>query len=262
MFTPVVPVDGLAGWRFLQRTYDSQFAAFNESSQLTRATEYFEEKISSVTSAEDLVSDRRLREVALGAFGLQDDIDNLFFIGKVLEEGTTNDDSLANRFSDNRYKDFSAAFGLGPGEQSKVGDPGFAQDIIAKYQANSFEVATGTQNDSMRVALFAQREIPVLASQDTSNDAKWFGIMGQPPLRAVFEKAFSLPSSFGQIDIDQQLVVFKERSRSVFGTDEVSQFASDETVQDLVTKYIVRSQLDNFNAATSSASLALQLLQA
>lgn len=261
MFTPLVPSNGLAGWRFLQRTYDSQFAAFNQSSQLTRAADYFEEKISSITSAEELVADRRLREVALGAFGLQDDIDNRFFIKKILEEGTTNDDSLANRFSDNRYRDFSAAFGLGPGEQVKVQDTGFAQDIIARYQANSFEIATGNQDDSMRIALFAQREIPTFATQDTSNDAKWFGIMGQPPLRAVFEKALNLPSSFGQIDIDQQLVVFKDRSRAVFGTDEVSQFAGDEAVQDLITKYIVRSQLDSFNAATSSASIALTLLQ-
>ncbi|AEI96256.1 MULTISPECIES: DUF1217 domain-containing protein [Roseobacter] len=261
MFTPIIPSTGLTGWRFLQRTYDSQFAAFNQSSQLARAAEYFEEKISSVTTAEELVADRRLREVALGAFGLQDDIDNRFFIKKVLEEGTTNEDSLANRFSDSRYKDFSAAFGLGPGEQLKLQDTGFAQDIIAKYRANSFEIATGSQDDSMRVALFAQREIPALATDDTSNDAKWFGIMGQPPLRAVFEKALNLPSSFGQIDIDQQLVVFKERSRAVFGTDEVSQFAGDEAVQDLVTKYIVRSQLDSFNANTSSASIALTLLQ-
>lgn len=261
MFTPIIPSTGLTGWRFLQRTYDSQFAVFNQSSQVTRATEYFEANISNVSSAEELVADRRLREVALGAFGLQDDIDNRFFIKKILEEGTTNDDSLANRFSDSRYKDFSEAFGLGPGERAKVQDAGFAQSIIAKFRANSFEIATGNQDDSMRVALFAQREIPSLASEDTSNDAKWFGIMGQPPLRAVFEKALNLPSSFGQIDIDQQLVVFKERSRAVFGTDEVNQFGSEEAVQDLVTKYIVRSQLDSFNAASSSASIALTLLQ-
>ena len=261
MFTPIIPSTGLTGWRFLQRTYDTQFAAFNQSSQLTRATEYFEEKISGVTSAEELVADRRLREVALGAFGLQDDIDNRFFIKKILEEGTTNDDSLANRFSDNRYKDFSAAFGLGPGERSKLQDLGFAQDIIAKYRANSFEVATGNQSDSMRTALYAQREVPALASEDTSNDAKWFGIMGQPPLRAVFEKALNLPTSFGQIDIDQQLVVFKQRAREIFGSDQVSQFATEEATQELVTKYVVRSQLDNFNSAASSASIALTLLQ-
>ena len=40
--------------------------------------------------------------MALGAFGLQDDINNRYFIRKILEEGTTNEDALANRFSDTR----------------------------------------------------------------------------------------------------------------------------------------------------------------
>lgn len=261
MFTPVIPASGLVGWRFLQRTYDSQFEAFANSAQLTRSVEYFEEKIKEVSSAEEVVSDRRLLEVALGAFGLQDDIDNRFFIQKILEEGTTNDDSLANRFSDTRYQDISRAFGLGPGETSQLQSAEFAKDIVARFQANSFEVATGSQDDSMRIALFVQRELPELASDDLSNEAKWFTIMGQPPLRAAFEKALNLPSSFGQVDIDKQLVVFQERARAVFGTDEISEFADRETIDDLITKYVVRSQIDAFNSSSSSASIALTLLQ-
>lgn len=207
------------------------------------------------------MSDRRLLEVALGAFGLQDDINNKFFIRKILEEGTTASDALANRFSDTRYKDLSSAFGLGPGEQSKIQDPAFSQEIIARFQASSFEIATGEQDESMRIALFVQREIPDLASDDMSNDAKWFTVMGQPPLRAAFEKALNLPSSFGGVDVDQQLVVFKQRARAVFGSDDLGAFAQDSAVEDLVTKYIVRSQLDNFSATASGASIALTLLQ-
>lgn len=261
MFAPVIPSTGLVGWRFLQRTYDSQFNAFTQSAQLNRTTDYFAENIGKISSAKDLVSDRRLLEVALGAFGLQDDIDSRFFIQKILEEGTTADDALANRFSDSRYKDFSSAFGLGPGEQSNLKEPEFIADIVARFQANSFEIATGTQDDSMRIALFVQREMPSLAGDDVSNDAKWFTVMGQPPLRAAFEKALNLPASFGQADIDQQLVVFKQRARAVFGSDDMSLFADTTAVDELVTKYIVKSQLDAFSATASPASIALSLLQ-
>lgn len=261
MFTPVLQGTGLVAWRFLQRTYDTQLETYNQSAQLTRVVDHFADKIGTVQSAEDLVSDRRLVEVALGAFGLQDDIDNRFFIRKILEEGTTNEDALANRFSDKRYQEFSAAFGLGPGETPKLNEPGFVENIVARFQANSFEVATGQQDESMRIALFAQRELPDLAIEEVSNDTKWFTIMGQPPLRAIFEKAFNLPGSFGQVDIDQQLTVFKQRSREVFGTDSVSQFSDAALIEDLVTKYVVRSQLDAFNRATSSAAIALTLLQ-
>jgi hypothetical protein len=261
MFNPVIPGSGLVAWRFLQRTYDSQFEAFTNSTQLTRNTEYFSENISKISNAEDLVADRRMLEVALGAFGLQDDINNKYFIQKILDEGTTNDDSLANRFSDERYQDFSKAFGFGPGEVSEVATDDFAVGIIAKFQANSFEIAAGEQNDTMRVALYAERELSDLASSDASDDTKWFTIMGQPPLRALFEKALNLPASFGQIDIDQQLTIFKQRATSVFGSSDVSQFSEPEAIQDLVTKYVVRSQLEAFNTSTSSASIALALLQ-
>ena len=76
MFQPIIPTDGLAGWRFLQRTYDTQLDSFARSAPVQRDTDYFAQKIASVTSAEELVADRRLLTVALGAFGLQDDINN------------------------------------------------------------------------------------------------------------------------------------------------------------------------------------------
>ena len=67
MFQPVLISSGLSGWQFLQSTYDRQIATFNQSTQIKRDTDYFAENISSVTTAEDLVSDRRLLTVALGA---------------------------------------------------------------------------------------------------------------------------------------------------------------------------------------------------
>jgi len=261
MFQPVIPTVGLAGWQFLQRTYDTQFEAFTQSRELQRDTEYFKEKIASVTSAEELVADRRLLTVALGAFGLQDDIDNRYFIQKVLEEGTTSDDALANRFSDTRYVELSEAFGFGRSEFLKVGEPDFIAAIVARFQANSFEVAAGEQDDSMRVALYAQRELAELANQDNSVDAKWFTVLGDPPMRKLFEKALGLPSSIGQIDIDQQLSTFKDRAVSIFGSDTFDQFLEPEARQNVITKYLVRDQIDNLGIGFSSGSIALSLLR-
>jgi hypothetical protein len=113
----------------------------------------------------------------------------------------------------------------------------------------------------MRIALFAERTLPDLVSSDSSNDAKWFTIMGQPPMREIFEKALGLPKAFGQIDIDQQLVVFKDRARAVFGSSDLNQFAEPDAVQDLVTQYLARAQIANLGTGASSLSIALQLLQ-
>ena len=260
MFQPIVPDAGLTGWRFLQRTYDTQFAAFSSSIVLQRDTEYFRENIGQVTSAEDLVSDRRLLTVALGAFGLQDDLSNRFFIRKVLEEGTESDDALSIRLSDTRYREMSEAFGFGPAEFLKIGEPDFVEAIISRFQTNSFEVAAGVQADSMRVALYAQRQLSELAEMDSSTDTKWFTVLGDPPLRQMFEKALGLPTSIGQIDIDQQLDIFKDRARAVFDSDDLAIFSQEEMREDAISKYLLRNQIDSIGPGLSGNAIALTLI--
>jgi hypothetical protein len=250
MFQPIIPTDGLAGWRFLQRTYDTQLDSFARSAPVQRDTDYFAQKIASVTSAEELVADRRLLTVALGAFGQ-----------KILEEGTGSPDTLANRLSDTRYRALADAFGFGPGDERKVGQDGFAAGMLKRFQSTSFEVASGDQNGAMRIALYAQRALPELAAKDSSVDTKWFNIMGDPPLRELFEKALGLPGSVGQIDIDQQLTIFKDRADRVFGSADPAIFGTDATLQDAITKFIVRDQITNVSAGLSGYSIALSLLQ-
>ena len=131
MFQPIVPMPPV--WQaggFCSGPMTSSSPTFTSDRALKRDTEYFRENIGRVETAEDLVSDRRLMSVALGAFGLQDDIDNRYFIRKVLEEGTTNKKTLANRFADKRYKELSEAFGFGPGKFLKVGTTDFVDDIV------------------------------------------------------------------------------------------------------------------------------------
>jgi hypothetical protein len=261
MFQPVIPISGLGGWRFLQETYDNQFKAFSQSVELQRDVDYFRENIGSIETAEQLVGNRRLLTVALGAFSLQDDINSQYFIKKILEEGSVNDDALANRFSDPRYAEMSQAFGFGPGEFLKVGEPAFVEAIIDRYERIEFEVAAGEQDESMRYALYAEREMGLLADEDMSNDAKWYTLMSEAPLRSMFETALNLPTEFGQIDLEQQLGVFKDRAKKAFGSDDLSIFSDPALVQDLITKYVVRDQLAQFNSSYSSNAIALTLLQ-
>lgn len=258
-YSPIIPSSGLVGWKFLERTYEIQKASFDRSPLITRDTAYFEENIGNVNSAEDLVSDRRLLRVALGAFGLQDDINNKYFIQKVLEEGTLEADSLANKLSDERYKDLANAFGFDRGTPStKIST--FGMDITEKFRRQEFELAVGDQDETMRLALNAERSLQDIAEDESSIDTKWFRIMGNPPLREVFETAFNLPTSFGQLDIDQQLEVFKDRADSVLGSEDPSDLADEEARNKLIQRYLLGSQLSEIQAS-SSASIAQSILQ-
>ena len=79
-FQPLIPLSGYTGWRFLERTLEKQQDAFDASPSVKRVTENFREKIGEINSAEDLVNDRDMLSVALGAFGLSEDINSKFFI--------------------------------------------------------------------------------------------------------------------------------------------------------------------------------------
>ena len=50
-FQPTIPLSGVAGWRFLERTQPRQQAAFEKSPEVQRDVAYFEDKIASVTTA-------------------------------------------------------------------------------------------------------------------------------------------------------------------------------------------------------------------
>lgn len=259
-FQPVVPLSGYAGWTFLKRTQASQQATLQKSAVHQRDDAYFRENIGKITSAEQLVNDRRLLNVALTAFGLQNDLNSKAYVRKILAEGTTDERSMANRMADKTYRNLAEAFGFGPGETRKTTQKGFADKILAQYHTRSFETAIGNQNESLRLAMNAERELTLLANSKSSEDTKWFTIMGNKPLREVMQTAFGLPSGFASLDIDQQLGVFKSKSRAMFGSSDLSQLQKPENLQKVLRNYLVRDEISQGSSRISSASIALQLL--
>ncbi len=259
-FQPVLPASGNLGWTILQKTREAQQNAFDESALIARETQYFSEEIGSVTSAEDLVSDRRLLSVALGAFGLDDDINNTFFIRKVLEEGTLDPEAFSNRLADKRYAAMSEAFGFELSPPKSVLST-FAEPIIEQYKTRQFEVAVGNQDSNMRLALGIERDLADLAERELSEDAQWFTVMGTPAMRAVFEKALGFPSAIAAVDIDQQLEVFRDKSERLFGVTSPAEFIDPELQENLVRNFLFRADLETSAAGTASASVALSLLQ-
>lgn len=259
-YQPVVPLSGYSGWLFLNRTVESQKVAFESSATRQRDVEYFRENIGEIETAEQLVDDRRLLSVALGAFGLDEDINNKFFIQKILEDGSVDADALGNRLSDKRYLELTKAFGFGDFDTPNTVLSTFADEIVDDYNSQQFEIAVGEQNDDFRLAMNFERSVGDIAEKDSSANGKWYSIMGNEPLRAVFQTALGFPSSFAAVNLDQQLDQFRERTEQVFGDGEIDQFSQPEAREKLIRLFLVRSEANSFSASTSSASNALALL--
>lgn len=258
-FQPLVPAGGVIGWNFLNRTLSDQKLTYQNAPEITRDTDYFAENIGKIDTPEALVSDRRLLRVALGAFGLKDDINSKALIQKVLEGGSLDPESLANRMADTRYFDLTAAFGFDFGTPStKISS--FAGEIVDAYRAQKFEIAVGDQDEDMRLALFAQRQLAEFVEGDSAEDTKLLRILGNAPMRQVIQTALGLPSSFTQIDLETQIDVFKEKLRSHLNINSVSELENEATREKVIEQFLLRSQIRDIQVS-SAGSIALILLQ-
>ena len=259
-FAPVLPIGGYAGFAFLKRTMASQTAAFSAQASVKRDEAYFREKIGSINTAEELVKDQRLLRISLAAFGLEDDVPNKFFIRKVLEDGTLKTDALANKLTDKRYAKLANAFSFNLATpRTKLSD--FSDRILKEYETKQFAVAVGKQNEDMRLALNAEQELPSIAASSASSVSKWYTVLGNGPLRTVFEKAFGLPSSFGAIDIDKQVETLQRRAEATFGANTVDQFTDPDKLEQLVRQFLIRSEVESFSFGMNRGQVALTLLQ-
>ena len=241
-FQPVLPLGGYAGWRFLSNTLDTQQDRHAADPSRARDATYFRAQIPRIGDAAALVSDFRLLRLALSAFGLEGDLPNRAFIRTVLSQPAEDPASLVNRLVDKRYKVFAETFGFGGPLPPRTPLPGFADRILARFERQEFERAVGQQSEAMRLALTAAREIPDLAARGLSDTTAWLSVLGNPPLRKVFETAFGLPAATGTLDLDLQLRAFRTGAARLSGTSEFAQFGSAERVEGLIRSFTIRAE--------------------
>ncbi len=259
-FAPVIPLGGVVGLRVLTATEADQRAIFTRQPEVARDITYFTEKIAAVRTADDLVSDRRLMRVALGAFGLDEEIDKRAFIRKMVAEGTESPDAFANRFVDPRYQRLAAAFGFGNAGGARTGNTGFAQEITLAFSERQFEIAVGDSDENLRLALNFRREIKAYAGSSDPDGTAWFSVMGDLPVRRVFEGAFGLPASFGQLDIDRQQADLRAQNDRTFGSTSLNIFSDPAKAEAVIERFLARRAAEEGPDQTVRGSAALTLL--
>lgn len=154
-FQPVLPLPGLAGWNFLQETYDSQLDTYSKSPSIQRDIEYFKEKFAQPLAVEDFLSDPRLRRVSLTAFGLNGEEWKTGYIRNILEEVQDPESTFLQRLNNTQYTNFAESLEPANGFINLLSSE--IDTIAARFAAESFELAVGSQNDSMVITKGAGR---------------------------------------------------------------------------------------------------------
>ena len=258
---PAIPVGGLVGFNFLERTLSSQQTTFNSSPDIDREVQYFLEKAENVTTVEQLVGDRRLLNVVLTAFGLQDDLNKGAFVRKVLEEGTLANDAFANRLVDPAYREMAGFLGFGDVGGTLVFETTRNQ-IVERFRIQSFELAVGEQDIDLRLGLNFKREAVEIAQSSSNEKNMWLRLLGSQPIRSVIEGALFLPTNFALIDLDQQVEEVQSRAEKIFGSSAPEIFSDPANVDRFLDRFFLRQQtLGGLDAGTSAGGVALTLLQ-
>ncbi|MEM1297906.1 MAG: DUF1217 domain-containing protein [Pseudomonadota bacterium] len=260
---PALPLAGVAGLRFLDRTYDRQFETFLKSPDVEREITYFQENAADITSVDELMADRRILAVVLGAFGLDEDLNKGAFIRKVIEEGTLENDAFANRLVEPAYRELADTLGFGNfnGEGTLILSDVRA-NILQDYRERQFELAVGDVNIDMRFVLNFRREATEIVSTTADPRNAWLRLIGSPPLRQVVEGALSLPPEFAAIDIDQQVDEIIRRADSQLDISSPAELLDPAKLAQFVDRFVSNSQIAQGVIGTSvPGSAALTLLQ-
>lgn len=148
-----IGMGGLAGWRLLQRTSESQKNIISGEAPVRRAQVSFTNRIRPFTSIDDFMSDKSSLKSALKFFGLSRDIEKTDFIKKVISSDTSDPQSYANRLKDSRYAKLATALGFG--KDQSTGSPSqddgqidSASALVNDYRSLSVALtAFGLEND-------------------------------------------------------------------------------------------------------------------
>ncbi|MFK7875675.1 MAG: DUF1217 domain-containing protein [Paracoccaceae bacterium] len=256
MFSPIVVGTGLSAYRILSETQTQQKATLSQSPAMERNVSAFKDGLSDIKTSDDLLDNRTMLTVALGAFGLDDDINSRAFLKQVLDSDLSDETSLANRLTDKRYQSLAEAFGFnspnGPQLSSVqlgdgLDDVSSPEDLISDRQLLRTALARFGLDDDINNQFFLQR---VLES-DTSDPDSFVNQLGQSKYVA-FADAFD----------------FRSRSNNLSPTDAFvqdfsGQFEDLETAQDLLDNAkLLKSAVAVFDLPNDNPVLLRQVLTA
>lgn len=257
-FQPVVPLSGIGGWKFLQATYDKQLQSYTNSPQVRNDRDYLIEKFAQPIAVEDFLKDPRLLRVTMTAFDLSGEEWKKGYINKVLKEVNDPESTFLARLNNPKYTAFANALKPVNGKISLE-----IEDIAAmavRFEANSFEIAVGEVDDTMRLSLNYKSEISSIVGSGASESAIAYRLMADIPTYTVVKAALNLPSDVSKLSVERQAEIISNGMKKALGISKLADIASPEAVDKLIVRYHAMKSISDGAAAYSPASAALTIL--
>jgi hypothetical protein len=229
---------------FLTRNPARTFARFDSDPFQSRAEKYYRENIGKIKTVDAFIKDTRLFSYAMNAFGLQDMQYAKALMKKVLTSDLADSKSVANKFTDTRYRKFAAAFQFDTSGNVKntslLQSQNQFNDTISRYQAATkgdvmspigtyYLSQTLSKITSVDQLLSNARALKdVLLAYDVSSDTPL------TTLKSALTSDISDPSSFvnrqGQTSLKELAADFNFDSTGSVSTERIAQTRDAFTV--------------------------------
>ncbi|QOK53933.1 DUF1217 domain-containing protein [Brucella suis bv. 2] len=237
-------VDTMTSYRLIASNMTRSLQRVSKEPLVERETAYYKENIGNVKSVDDFMADTRLFNYAMKAFGLEDMAYAKAFVRKILTEGVTDEDAMANKLTDKRYKEFATVFDFaGKGAQATQSTAA-QQGVIDKYVRQTLEKEAGSQNEGVRLALYFERKAPSLTNA--------YEILGDKALLTMVQTTFGWLSTMSNADIDKQAKMIADKI-------DFSKMSDPDYVSKFISRFTAMHEMNN-PTASSPASIALFLL--
>src|SRR5262245_59030602 len=100
---------GLAGWKMLQSKSAVDFPALTKDPVIKREVAYFQQNAPKATTPQALLSDPRLQDFVLTAYGMTAQKGMTALMVKVLNSNPTDSSSFASKMTDVRFNQLATA---------------------------------------------------------------------------------------------------------------------------------------------------------
>ncbi|MFN3890885.1 MAG: DUF1217 domain-containing protein [Beijerinckiaceae bacterium] len=228
-----------ASFRMISADIGKSISRTSAQPMIKREVDNYLKQIGNIKTVDDFVKNDRVFRFAMKAYGLEDMSYAKAFIKKLLAEGVESPSSMANRLSDQRYKEFAKAFNFARYGELATTFASTRKDAVDRYLRQTLEEDAGAQNEGVRLALYFQRKAPGIKSV--------YGLMADPALLKVTQTLVGIPT--GQAtDVDATAKMIERKIN-------IADLQKPEKVQKLLQRFAATWDANNNITRTPIESL-------
>ena len=214
-----------------------------DSPTVAQQTQYYQANIGKVTSISQFLSNSRLYNYAMTAFGLGSEASYYQGLMKqVLTQGVSSQSSLAYTLNDLRVLAFAQAFNFAADGAKTTQSSAANANVVSQYVNQSLDTTQGQQNPGVQLALYFQ--------QNASSITNAYDILANKNLLTVVQTALGMSPYTSLEPIDEQAQQLT--SRLNFSSD--GTFQNPKTLNAFIEQFCAMYDANNFNSTGSVTS--------